>query len=129
MKIPNFKRLNRNEFRDFPPSVERLIGPLNDQLSSLTSALQNGITTDNNVAADSRLIPVKHAVENEVELQRDIRPTDGRIAFADNYPDPPPVLQWRMAGVKKVRFTCYFFDSTGAANPAGTANVRLVFKV
>ncbi len=129
MKIPNWKNLDKKEFTDFPASVERFISPVNEQFTKATQALQGGLTFDDNADGKATLINVRHGVEAEVTIDTSSKPNSGEIVSADNYPAPKPLLSWRMAGKNRVKFTCYFLTTAGAFNPAGTANVRLEFRV
>jgi len=127
MKVPNWKRLNRKEFTDFPQSVERLFQPLNDQLGKLTELAQRGVTFDDNVAGQSLDINVKNGIETEIQVKKP--PKAGELVYADNYPAPLPRLAWRMKGSKTVQFTVYFFKTDMTVDPQGRANVRIEFRV
>lgn len=128
MKIPNWTRLDRLEFKDMPKSIEKLLAPLNSQLSKLTTALQGGVDGQN-LALEVRVQNVRHGEEVKLELQDPrFRPTAAYVVYADNYPNPVPILSWVMSGTKSLKFTCYFLDQSGAFDPAGQANVRVEFR-
>lgn len=69
MKIANMKRLKPEQFPGLPESFLPVLDAINENMETLTTALQGNIDRENNLGAERRVVKLKHNTDTDLELK------------------------------------------------------------